>query len=384
MQRNTSEVINMSKIFRSFLAGLMLPCLGAMGTPHKFKSAKFRRENPEPLKFSADGKFRILHLTDIHDVEPEMDDDENKEIPESRDKETINVIEKLVKKTNPDLVVFGGDNISGYWEEFTYDLVQSTIQKITAPIRERNIPLCVVFGNHDGEEGFHTEFQMMQYMEYPNCRSNLNDADVYGCGNCCVTIKSSDGSKDAFAIWLIDSNDYQRNSEGGLSYDCVHDDQIDWYEKRSAELKAANGGTPLPSVLFQHMPVQQMCDGLKEVTADDDYTFSRDGKYFKFGHEILEGRIRECPCPPNLENNHRRQLESWKKTGNIVAAFFGHDHVNDFHIKIDGIDLYQTLGAGYFTYGKERGGRLIVLDENNPGNIYTESLEVERITTTEI
>lgn len=384
MQKNTSEVINMSKIFRSFLAGFMLPCLGAMGTPHKWKSAKFRRENPVPLKFSADGKFRILHLTDIHDVEPEMDDDENREIPESRDKETINVIEKLVEKTNPDLVVFGGDNISGYWEEFTYDLVQSTIQKITAPIIERNIPLCVVFGNHDGEEGFHTEFQMMQYMEYPNCRSNLNDADVYGCGNCCVTIKSSDGSKDAFAIWLIDSNDYQRNSEGGLSYDCVHDDQIDWYEKRSAELKASNGGTPLPSILFQHMPVQQMCDGLKEVTADDDYTFSRDGKYFKFGHEILEGRIRECPCPPNLENNHRRQLESWKKTGNIVAAFFGHDHVNDFHIKIDGIDLYQTLGAGYFTYGKERGGRLIVLDENNPENIYTESLEVERITTTEI
>ena len=337
----------MSKIFKAFLAGLALPCLSAMGTPHKFSSAKFKREAPEPLKFGNDGKFRILHLTDIHDVEPVMDDDENREIPESRDKETINVIEKAVERTNPDLVVFGGDNISGYWEEFTYDYVQSTIQKITAPIRERNIPLCVVFGNHDGEEGFHTEFQMMQYMEYPNCRSNLNDADVYGCGNCCVTIKNSNGEKDAFAVWLIDSNDYQRNSEGSLSYDCVH-------------------------------------DGFAEVSADDDYTFERNGRYYKFGHEIIEGRIRETPCPPNLENNHRRQFESWKKTGDIVAAFFGHDHVNDFHINIDGINLYQTLGAGYFTYGKERGGRLIVLDENNPTEIYTESFEIKRITETEI
>lgn len=374
----------MNKFFKSFLSGLILPCLGAMGAPHKFSSAKFKRENPEPLRFGADGKFRILHITDIHDVEPEMDDDENREIPESRDKETLNVIEKLVEKTNPDLVVFGGDNISGYWEEFTYDLVRNTIQKITAPIRERNIPLCVVFGNHDGEEGFHTEFQMMQYMEYSNCRSNLNDADVYGCGNCCVTIRNSAGNKDAFALWLIDSNDYQRNSQGGLSYDCVHDDQIDWYEKRAAELKTANGGTPLPSILFQHMPVQQMCDGLKEVAADDDYSLFRDGKYFKFGHKILEGRIRECPCPPSLENDHRRQFESWKKTGGIVAAFFGHDHVNDFHINIDGIDLYQTLGAGYFTYGEERGGRLIVLDENIPESIYTESIEIRRITDTEI
>jgi hypothetical protein len=51
-------------------------------------------------------------------------------------------------------------------------------------------------------------------------------------------------------------------------------------------------------------------------------------------------------------------------------------------MNVDGIDLYQTLGAGYFTYGFERGGRLIVLDENNPRTLYTESLQVERITDT--
>ena len=122
----------------------------------------------------------------------------------------------------------------------------------------------------------------------------------------------------------------------------------------------------------------------KEVTADDDYTFERDGKYYYFGHDIIEGRIRETPCPPYMENDHRNQFESWKKTGGMVAAFFGHDHVNDFRINVDGINLYQTLGAGYCTYGKERGGRLIILDENNPTEIYTESLEVERITDLDI
>ncbi len=374
----------MNRIFKSFLLGMTFPCLSAMGTPHKWSSGKFRRESPQPLEFSADGKFRILHITDIHDVEPIMDDDEDRNIPESCDKETLNVIEQLVDKTNPDLVVFGGDNISGYWKEFTYNYVQSTIQKITEPIRKRNIPLCVVFGNHDGEEGFHTEFQMMQYMEYANCRSNLNDTDVYGCGNCCVTIRSSDGKKDAFAIWLIDSNDYRQKPDGGLTYDGVHDDQIEWYESRAAQLKAANGGKPLPAILFQHIPVQQELDGFAQVTSDDDFTFERDGNYYKFGHEIIEGRIREVPCPPDTKYNHRNQFESWKKTGDILAAFFGHDHINDFHINIDGIDIYQTLGAGYFTYGKERGGRLIVLDENNPQNIYTQSIEIERITDADI
>ena len=355
----------------------------AKGYPKKWKTARFERETPAPLKFGADGKFRILHITDIHDVEPVMDDDEIREIPDNKDKETLNVIEKLVAKTNPDLVVFGGDNISGYWEEFTYDLVQSTIQKITAPIRERNIPLCVVFGNHDGECGFHTEFQMMQYMEYTNCRSNLNDEDIYGCGNCCVTIKSSDGKKDALAIWLMDSNDYEKNSQGEFSYDHVHDDQIEWYEKRAAELRAANGGEALPAILFQHIPVQQELNGFKEVTAEDEYTFERKGKYFYLANEILEGRVREVPCPPNMEKDYSNQLESWKKTGDIFAAFFGHDHINDFRMNVEGIDLYQTIGAGYFTYGKEHGGRLIVLDENKPRTLYTESIEIERITDTD-
>lgn len=374
----------MNIILKSLLTGFALPCISAMGMPRKWKTDKFKREEPSSLKFGKDGKFKILHITDIHNVEPEMDDDENRENPEACDKETINVIEKLVEKTNPDLVVFGGDNIGGYWEEFTYDLIEKTISRITKPLRDRNIPLCVVFGNHDGECGYHTEFQMMMYHEYADCRSSFNDADVYGCGNCCVTIKSSKSDKDAYAVWLIDSNDYQKTKDGGFGYDCVHDDQITWYEKRAEELRIANNGKPLPAILFQHMPVQQELDGYKEVTADDEYTFERDGRYYYFGHEILEGRIRETPCPPSMKNDHRNQFESWKKTGNIVAAFFGHDHVNDFHIKVDGISLYQTLGAGYFTYGKDRGGRLIVLDENNPTEIQTESIVIERITDADI
>ncbi len=355
----------------------------AKGCPKKWKTDKFLRPAPAPLRFGADGKFKILHITDIHDVEPAMDDDENREIPVNKDKETINVIEKLVEKTKPDLVVFGGDNISGYWEEFTYDYVKSTIERITAPIRERNIPLCAVFGNHDGEEGFHTDFQMMMYMEYPNFRSCLNDEDVYGCGNCCVTIKSSKSDMDAFAIWLMDSNDYERKADGSIGYDHVHDDQIDWYEERAAELREANGGEPLPAILFQHIPVQQELNGYKEVGEKDNYTFERDGRYFYLENEILEGRVRETPCPANMEKDYTNQLESWKKTGDIFAAFFGHDHINDFRMNVDGIDLYQTLGAGYFTYGMERGGRLIVLDENNPRELYTESIEIPRITNTE-
>ena len=355
----------------------------AMGKPNKWKTDNFLRAEKEPLKFSDDGKFRILHLTDIHDVMPEMDDDDNREIPENKDKETLNVIEKCLEEAKPDLVVFGGDNISGYWEEFNYDLIHKTITKIVEPIKRRNIPLALVFGNHDGEVGFYTDIQMIMYNDYDNCRSTLNDEDVFGCGNCNLTIKSSDGKRNAFSIWLMDSNDYMNDDEGDSGYAYVHEDQIAWYEKRSKELSDGNGGKPVPAILFQHIPVQQEIHELQEVAEPGENVVEHDGKYYSFGDNLISGRLREYPCPPFMKQDHTAQLKSWKKMGDIKAAFFGHDHVNDFHIKVDGISLYQTIGCGYFTYGKEHSGRLIVLDENNPENIETRTIEVERITTTE-
>ena len=57
-------------------------------------------------------------------------------------------------------------------------------------------------------------------------------------------------------------------------------------------LKEANGGEPLPAILFQHIPIQQELDGFAEVTADDKYTFERDGNYYKFGHKNKSGQGR--------------------------------------------------------------------------------------------
>lgn len=347
------------------------------------------RDRQKPLRFRDDGTFRILHLSDIHEVSPEMDDDENPEIPISLSRETVNVIEQCVERTQPDLVVFGGDNISGYWQEYTYDYLVETINKITEPIRKRNIPLAIVFGNHDseGEEirpFIRRENHINLYAEYENFRGCYNEEEVYGCGNYSLPVMSSDGEKIAWNIWCIDSNDYIRDENHleikGAGYGYVHADQIAWYERKAEKLKKENGGKPVPSILFQHIPVHQEFDLFDFVDEDVEGALTKRGKSMipKEG-AILEGLVREAPCPPE---NERSQFESWKKTGDIVAAFFGHDHVNTFVAEVDGIKLIQTIGAGYHTYGKERGGRLIVLHENST-DFDTETLIVERITDTE-
>ncbi|MEE1065255.1 MAG: metallophosphoesterase family protein [Acutalibacteraceae bacterium] len=359
----------------------------ASGYPN---SLKYFRKTQAPLRFREDGTFRILHLSDIHEVSPEMDDDENREIPVSCSLETVNVIEKGIELTQPDLVVFGGDNISGYWEEYTYDYLYETIRKIVEPVRKKGIPLAVVFGNHDseGEEirpFIRRENHINLYAEYENFRGCYNEEDVTGCGNYSLQILSSDSDKVNWNIWCIDSNDYIRDENHrvihGKGYGIVHPDQIDWYERKAAKLREENGGKPVPSILFQHIPVNQEFDLFDFSDEKTEGAVEKNGKWLtpKEG-AILEGLVREAPCPPDTE---RSQFESWKKTGDIVAAFFGHDHVNTFVAEIDGIKLIQTLGAGYHTYGKERGGRLIVLHENST-DFDTETFSVERITQADI
>lgn len=373
-----------SRFLKAILTAPLAPFAAAAGAPVSYKKAHIKQPQ---LKFSPDGKFRILHLTDIHEVDPEMDDDENRAVPRDKSIEAVNVIKKSIEKTNPDLIVFGGDNINGYWEELTYDYISKTVEKITAPIREKGIPFAVVFGNHDSEiyKNFR-ELQMMLYMQYDNFIGCLNAEEMYGCGNCNILIKSGKSDKPAYNIWLIDSNDYPYSESGERlpGYDCVHKSQLDWYERTAEKLKKENGGKPLPSILFQHIPVIQECDAVEETTADcPDAIYEKgEDKYYTLKEEYkISGEMKELPSPP--ANGDRTQFELWKRHGDVIAAFFGHDHVNDFIIEVDGIKLVQTFSTGYHTYGDKRGGRLIVLDENEPDNIFTESFVIDRITNTE-
>ena len=329
-----------------------------------------------PLRFGQDGKFNILHLTDIHKVHPDMDDEIDRTIPDIKSKNTLATIEKAIERTNPDLVVFGGDNIGGHWEEMTDEYALWCINQIIASVKKYNVPLAIVFGNHDGQNEhiaplLSKEIQMSIYMQYDNFRGCYNEADVYGCGNYHLPILASDSNEIKWNIWCIDSNDYPRNPDYSvINYDadCIHKDQLEWYENTVKEEKSKYGRT-IPAILFQHMPINQENDYVKEC-AENEAECAHKGKFYrtKAGSE-KEGYMHELPSTPE----DRSQFEAWKKCGDIKAAFFGHDHVNTFRFDIDGISIYQTISCGYETYGEEHGGRLITLFEDG------ESLQTETI-----
>ena len=85
----------------------------------------------------------------------------------------------------------------------------------------------------------------------------------------------------------------------------------------------------------------------------------------------VEGYLGEGPATPDINSG---EFAAWKEVGDVMGAFFGHDHMNDFVGYVDGILLAQSKTAGFYPYtdGCRAGVRLITLDENNIENFTTE------------
>ena len=309
----------------------------------------------EKLQFDKDGNFRIMQISDIQDgtvLTPA----------------TKKFLKEVVVDAQPDVIVLTGDNISAGsatvgTHAIDLQLVKYGINNFMSVFEEIGIPVAVVFGNHDAEQIVSKEEQMEFYSAYDCCIAVDEGEALYGCGTYNVPIYSSaDASKVAYNLWMIDSNMYDADG-----YDHVHKDQLDWYVKTSNELKEQNGGKVVPSMMFQHIIVNEIYDIISEIPAieKDKYEYvESDGKYYTFNSEnYVTGELNEMPCPPAVNGG---QFETVKNQGDVVAMFFGHDHKNTFEVEYQGVDLINSPTSGFGSYGDHgRGVRIIDIKENS-------------------
>lgn len=319
----------------------------------------------KPLRFK-DGKFKIMLVGDLHESY-----DMHSDNAAAKAEDVYALLTKAVCELKPDLVVYLGDNVSA---ENEMEL-RSAISRIVYPVTTRDIPFAFIFGNHDHdiEKKLSVKTQLRLFNEYDNCYIYNADDSISGCGNCNVTVKASDSDKDVLNLWFIDSNNLYPDREKSL-YDTVHEDQIEWYKKTATALTELNSGKPIPALLFQHMPVIEEIELLREAKPSE-YLDSVEGVYQWAGKRYvlkdnIEGYLGEFPCPPCVQDG---QFAAWKEVGDIIGAFFGHDHMNDFAGYVDGILLAQSKTSGFrvYTDGCRAGVRLITMNENNLDDIDT-------------
>ena len=352
----------MKKILAVLLAVVMMLSLS---------SVSFAAENSKNgnLQFGEDGKFDIMLVADPQDGFPIEEDFKN-------------AFNQALDKAEPDLVIFLGDIVMGaetdedYWKGYA-DLLQ--------PLVDRDIPFTLVFGNHDDQDSNKNstkDDKLAKYMEFDNCLAYDADPALHGSGTHNLEILSSDGTKTAFNLWMMDSGDY--TDEG---YDCVRADQLAWYTETSEALEAANGGK-VPSLMFQHIVPAEVAKQVMFTVKGDlgdlastDFNDGTSATYLPniFGFE--EGWMFEQACP---SRDCEGQWDAISERGDVLGVFFGHDHINTYVANVNGIDAVNVPGSTYNSYYDmlAQGFMVISLDENDLSTyertmLYTSELALE-------
>lgn len=298
--------------------------------------------------------FRIMQIADTQ---------EGKKISP----DTIDLITSALDRAEPDLVVYSGDQLWGYNNfKGNREAVKKSLSELTKPVRDRGIPFTICFGNHDRQIGLSNEEQFEVYQEL-DCFIGESVEGIDGCANHCLEIWNDD--EPAFLLYLIDSH-----SNLEIGYDCVHENQIEWYRQTRDDYEQKYGRL-IPSVVIQHIPLCEVFELLTQVKRNTKNAVrgfrTHDKEFFvlNFNKVNKDGFMKESPADPQ-ENSG--EFSAFKEKGEVLGVYFGHDHNNSFNGKVDGIDLGYTQGAGFHVYGpgKDRGVRVIELRKNGSFDTY--------------
>ncbi len=324
----------------------------------------------EKICFDKNGKLRILQVSDAQDMHiarPAM----------------LRMLSTAYDLINPDLVVFTGDNVlANHLEdamfgsrkvvktrEGSFKRIEKAIAHILRPLEKRKIPFALIFGNHDDMCRFTKEEESALYEKYEGCISPYAEGSGVNCGTYNIPIYSSDGEKIAYNLWMIDSAGHDKDGNNGFEH--VSKAVVGWYVKKSKELQKANGGMPVPSIMFQHIPVPEITQLLIECDKEKS-AVERNGKFYKLNPKLARGVLGEYPHP--CADNYG-QFDAVVSRGDVRAIVFGHDHKNCFTGKLNGIDIIQTPCASFRCYGnEERGVRLFELDEADTQKYTTKNI----------
>ena len=324
------------------------------------------------LKFNKNGKFTILQVSDAQDMH----------IPR---RGMFKMLNKIYDKVNPDLIILTGDNILGNhindapignWQNVkskkgTFKRMRKALGYLLNPIEKRKIPFAFVYGNHDDRNCITKKEQAAIYGEYDYCvKYNLENESV-DCDTYNVPIYASDSDKVIYNIWMIDSAGADDNGDNCFEY--VKKEAVEWYTEKSRQLEIENGG-PVMSLMFQHIPVPQTKEFFIECEENEPSAVkSREGKFYKLNPEQAKGYAFEYPETTEKDFG---QLDALRQRGDVCALVFGHDHTNCFTGELDGVNIVQTPGASFRSYGNmvSRGVRVFEIDENDLSTFTTHTI----------
>lgn len=288
------------------------------------------------LQFRSNGTFTVVQFTDIHWQNGDEFDIQSRA-----------VMELVMDIEKPDFVMFTGDTIyAGRHEDGTSYCrdPRRSLREAVSAVEERSVPWGLVFGNHDTEYGVTREELMIEIAAHSHSLTQSGPPHIHGTGNYVIPVLGSTNNRPAALFYALDSGAYSEHPSVG-GYDWIRSDQIAWYREQSDNYRQRNQGLPLPALAFFHIPLPEY--------------------ELMWKQSVCYGQKNEKVCASFIQSGFFAAI---MEQGDVIGAFCGHDHVNDFYGSHYGIQLGYGRATGYNTYGKEgmlRGARVIRLTEGS-------------------
>ena len=270
--------------------------------------------------------YSILQLNDIHiGIKDDLD-------------LQFKYLERVIKddEAKADLIVLNGDL-------FTF-ANRSTAKRLFSFMDDQKVNWTVTFGNHDEQAYFSIDW-LTGYLNKLNDKrasggsycvfKDLQDDDIMGNGNFVINLMKDSKVKEQ--IFLMDSNRYNFGEYAG--YDYIHEDQIKWYEDVVKDTTTNNGGTPVKSVAFFHIPVPEFetaWEKAKEGSSEVNVVIPQTDK------SEYEG-----VAAPKLNTG---LFDKMVELGSTNAIFCAHDHKNNYAIEYKGIILSYGVNSSDRVY----------------------------------
>lgn len=277
-----------------------------------------------PLRFRADGTFKIVQFSDLHYIHNN---------PHAQ--RALIRMREVVKAEQPDLVVVTGDMIFGQPADLCMRDVAQCLDSL-------GVPFCTTFGNHDEEFGLGHD-ELYAILHTPN---NVEPEHVAGTEyDYMLPILGSRDDSTRAALYCLDSHN-KRHYGPFVGYAWLTKSQIRWYRTLSRSLTRQNGGRPVPSMAFFHIPLPEF-----------------ETAFCKRDTWAIGARMESVCCP----RYNSGMFDAMRQEGDVVGIFCGHDHNNDYAVMWKGILLaYCRYSGGNTVYNDLVGGngaRVIVLHE---------------------
>lgn len=296
-------------MFRKLILGLtMLMCIGQAFAQNTLRFKK--------------GLFKIVQITDLH-----------YKLGVKASEQGLACVREMVETEKPDLVVVTGDIIYSAPADSTLSVVLKTFAKL-------GVPFCMTFGNHDYDFKTPAVALYNQMQKAPNCVMPVLQGKNTDYS---LPILSSNGKRTAAVLYCIDT--HNKPAIGGIGgYQWISHNQITWYRQRSMVYKQKNGGRPVPSLAFLHIPLPE-------------FNYATDNTQCP-----MYGSRLEKAYSPSINSG---MFASIKEMGDIMGVFCGHDHDNDYAVSYFNVLLaHGRFSGGNTEYNHlKRGARVIVLKE---------------------